>query len=249
MKLFKLALPCLFVSMITPASATTMLAQWSGYVVGGDVVGINGVGGSSIDGLAVGNYIGQAWTATVEYQSDPQPGQYFTQTDQGESLSSIGTLNTSPILSASITIDGQTIEISPLQGTVSAVVAFQNGDGGFGTSSGAGYIRAGVDYTRTLTISGDIPGGGWNDLATGFSGQFDQGPHLDLGTFEDCAADYISPQANGSTACLRMNLNATSITLVDPPSGVPEPAVWLMMFAGFMSVGASLRRRPVMAAN
>src|SRR6185437_8495356 len=101
----------------TPASAAYMLATWQGTIVSGSV---SSADNGPVDGLAQGDYAGQAFTATFLYDTTVQPGQMDYSTPGLSSYLYGGNgFGPSPILEATLIVGGVTIDLtSPYQGLV-----------------------------------------------------------------------------------------------------------------------------------
>ena len=65
-------------------------------------------------------------------------------------------------------------------------------------------------------------------------------PALDVGQH---TLDVFYADREHTGAYLSLNLVSAGVIITPPASGVPEPASWMMMIAGFGLIGAALRRR------
>jgi hypothetical protein len=241
----------------TPASAAYMLATWQGTIVSGSV---SSADNSLVDGLAVGDYTGQAFIATFLYDNTVQPGQMDYSTPGVSSyLFGGGAFGPSPVLEAKLIVGGVTIDLtSPYQGLVQQEhsadgLIFQQSDTSWSTTSFNQGVETDSYFDRGLTLAGY--GNAPAALDQDFSMAFDPSTQ-GYGTASDCysVVQYGSTFSVNSPYCLNLSLRPDTLTVVDPPapgglpSAVPEPSTWAMLIFGFGLVGASLRRRKVLAA-
>lgn len=212
-----------------PATAAVKIARFTGTVVSG--YDETGVFAAPFTDLA-----GYSWVATYTY--DKTLGGYL-ETDGVSYEYSIGGFNygfpVSPIISASITINGVTRSVG---GTSSARVYTSNlpyvshyaqDESNNGLTSVNNYIQifndpigAPASLDQNFGPVAATNGYGWADWAT-----YD----YTTGTYTELASAYLGTDAVYSVG-----------------NAVPEPASWALMIAGFGLVGTALRRRRALAS-
>jgi hypothetical protein len=225
-----LATACACATMAGTAHATAYVVTVTGTLTGAwDNAGIFGPAKTSLNG--------KAFTATFQVDEDT-PGSYHALNTPNQRML-VGLYAASPVL-GSLTVNGITRQVQPLQGTVYVIdnfgsvsrdnVSFKassdNYDGGvyyddwvqFGATD---WSNAWLSSTVVpATFSYTVPGA----LAT--SGNF---------RFQNSRDGYL---ADGQFA-------VTGFTIVSQAQtpAVPEPASWALMIGGFSLAGAAMRRR------
>jgi hypothetical protein len=197
-------------------------------------------------GFAGGSLAGQSYTQKFVYDSDK--GSHYTTADydflQGGTMSS----GISPITSASITINGFTQESGGADNGSLYFGIFGDGTTGISvlsqetrftpTNDFAGTSLAGVRFAFSPPLS----------LTTDFANPIAGTPLSTLGNSFQIALNDHAGQSTHTFAYF----NPTSVTIGSEQTsggpgtvtgGVPEPASWAMMLAGFGLVGGMMRRR------
>jgi hypothetical protein len=236
----------LFAGAASPAAASTMLATWQGVIASGSV---SSQSGGLVDGLAQGDYSGQAFTATFLYDTAVQPGQMSLGNATASYLFGGAGFGPNPVLDAYIVVAGVKIDLLAPSGLVqqqhapNGLIEQQSDNSWSGTSFLGGNLRF-ENYDRGLTLAayGDFPAA----LDFGLDGNqsFSADFASDLpgyGSAADC--DTISAGGvNITPYCLSFSLRPDSLTVIDPPPpGVPEPAQWALLLTGFGFMGTVLR--------
>jgi hypothetical protein len=226
-----LALAAVACLSATPAGATLMLANYSGSV------GAGSTDATDFFGLGSG-LVGADFTARFLYDSSLG---LVTQSDHYDSRVGgpfFGGAD-SPILAASLTINGRTdlfdagydgaVNVFSLDG-FAQTFAYINYFSGPGPDSTADWLQLYVLNAPTpVTLEtpytgGNLPVSPLDDLERNeaFRHQFSGGVEL---------VDYD------------LSLLPTSVTLAFAPTAVPEPSVWASLLLGLFGVGFALRRR------
>jgi hypothetical protein len=237
------------VAVSAPASAATMIATWTGTILSGSVTSANG---GSVDGLATGDYSGQAFTAVFQYDTAVLPGQTYYSNPTASYLFGGAGFGANPLEDAFITVGGVTIDLLAPTGLVqqqaiTGGLIEQQSDNSWTRSSMVSGALQTETYDKGLTLGGY---GTFPDaLDQDFSANFDS---TSFGQATDCdVIDRYTGRGGVSETspyCLSFSLAPTSVNVVDPPSGVPEPADWALMLVGFGVAGAMLRRRRSLGA-
>jgi hypothetical protein len=202
--------------LAAPAVAAPMQAVFEGTVVQGFDDGGYFGSGVSLDGLDF----------TAIYVFDPTQGMLTVTSDSVDLLGGVmyGAVP-SPILAASLTINGHTAAFSTDQ---------FNGEVRYDAGAGLIKFAAGEDsnidneldlyifdpttplsLTQAFQVNGAAPPGFFN---------------------YDYCCDASDPHFHGV-------LQATSLTVISTAAAAPEPIAWTMMTAGFFGLGWSLRRK------
>lgn len=220
------AAACVLATAASGAEAAIVVATYSGTV---------DAGASDPGGIFGPTLSGSAFTVTYNYDTalgglDNAAGLLSRSGGTSQVGGPDPAFDTSPVIDASITINGVTEHFGgqflgsaglffPLNRiTHSAVDANAAGDG----------PGAGVDtlFFSPIPIPGSLDAS-FSSAGSGF-GDF---------RLYDVATD---------TELARANLTVTSLSIVGP-GGVPEPSTWAIMLTGFFGLGAALRRRPLTA--
>lgn len=202
---------------VSPASAAVMMATFYGSTdFGGyDYAGLFGTPDSSLAYKSM----------SLTFVYDTARGDRVTTADE-DMVAKFG--GTNPILSASITIDGVTLDLDlPDYGYASST------DNYWTWLSARRTNPANYDNELSAMVIGSgMPG----DLETPFTAYGYGGGSLRLWSPTSFAE---------ALAETDFNLGGVEVTYVGPsgPGPVPEPSAWLLMIAGFGLAGAALRAR------
>lgn len=202
---------------VSPASAAVMMATFYGSTDfgGHDYAGLFGTPDSSLAYKSM----------SLTFVYDTARGDRVTTADE-DMVAKFG--GTNPILSASITIDGVTLDLDlPDYGYASST------DNYWTWLSARRTNPANYDNELSAMVIGSgMPG----DLETPFTAYGYGGGSLRLWSPTSFAE---------SLAETDFNLGGVEVTYVGPsgPGPVPEPSAWLLMIAGFGLAGAALRAR------
>jgi hypothetical protein len=201
----------------SPALAATMQAEFHGIVVQGfDDNGFFG-GGASLDGLDF----------TARYLFDPAQGMLTVTPDSVDLLGGVEFGAPTPILAASLTINGHTAAFSNDQfnGEVlydagGGVIKFAAGEDSAVDNELDLYMfnpATPHDLTQTFQVNGAAPAGLFN--------------------YDACCDD----------SHFHGVLQATSLKVTQAAAVVPEPLAWTLLTTGFFALGWSLRRHQRLA--
>lgn len=209
----------------TPASAALVDITWTGKAyVGDDNLGLFGTPGS---------LVGQSYVA--QYRYDTSIGFRSGADYQVVESDNFNLPNVSPLVSARITINGSSVSVIGDYNNLyyrsnavdySEIATFVTGR----TSVFNDFNRLNVDFL-TSGPQGDAV---TIDLNAPYAQTFDPNDGVN-GTFLYYAAD------NSNYSFAALTGETLTITLA---GGVPEPASWAMLIAGFGLVGTAMRRRP-----
>jgi hypothetical protein len=228
----------------TSAQAALIDLTWTGLASGNDGLGLFG---------AAGAITGAAYTAT--YRFDTNVNFNANTTNGTEDVTGGSFFNpalASPLISASLTINGMSVSLNGLY------------DSQYFRANGQGQSNVSTLAQRELTGNPAPYGGELFQRVFQFTNNVYGGPSLTQpGTFNFTAADnpggnfsYFNRDAMGNLSGPTTGLSITPTSLViaaapvvtPPTGGVPEPASWAMMITGFGLAGAALRRRRLAAA-
>jgi hypothetical protein len=214
-RLLSIAAVCGVMLYGAPSLAAPLRAEFRGTVVqGSDDTGF--FGASGLDGLDF----------TADYLFDPTQGMLTVTPDSVDALGGIEFGAPSPILAASLTINGKTAAFSTDQfnGEVrydagGGIIKFAAGEDSAVDNELDLYIldpAAPLSLNSVFEVHGGSPPGLFNYDA--FFGGVDD-PHF-----------------HGV-------LQATSLRVTSTAAVVPEPLAWALMTTGFLALGCALRRR------
>jgi hypothetical protein len=222
----------------TSAQAALVDLTWSGTATGNDGLGLFG---------APAFLTGVAYTATYRFDTTVGFSQNNTDgVDQVVGGSFFDPDQPIPLISASITINGVTVDAN---GDYYSLYFRQSGEGSsqltnlaqrenpgnpqpYGGELFQRVFRLGNFYGRPLDQAGvfdfdasDNPGGHFNFFNVDAMGNL-SGPNTDLSIIPDHLVIALAPSV-----------------------AVPEPATWAIMICGFGLAGAALRRRPLLPSS
>jgi hypothetical protein len=206
----------------SPAPAAVMMATFYGSTDfgGHDYAGLFGTPDSSLAYKSM----------SLTFVYDTALGARVTTTGEDIVVQS-GGLN--PILSASITIDGVTLDLD---------------------LPDYGYASSTDDYWTWLSARGTNPANYDNELSamvigSGMPGDLET-PFMAYGYGGGSLRLWSPTNFGEALAETDFNLGGVEVTYVDPssPGPVPEPTTWALMIAGFGLAGAALRARRLAAS-
>ncbi len=190
--------------------------------------------GAGIFGVVGGNYTayaGDTYTATFKFDTEAVGSTTFSSAGQNfaNGGSEFGT--TSPALSASVTLNGHTVDIDPI--SYGYISGSQGPAGQPAHPNGRLIYQALFDanagsYVDILGPDGSIPA----SITDSFT--FTPTPGT---TYSNLYAEYT----NGSNTDIWAQVN--SVTFTAEVSAVPEPSTWAMMIAGFLGLGFMAHRK------
>lgn len=202
-----------------PAAAVVKVATYTGTISSGlDATGVFGAPNTDLIGK----------TATIKFVYDINIGTRDSSPGRDFVYGGTSSANANPILKSSVTIDGVTSTINGKDGVafVFGLVGTMEHQNNFVSMSSASIEQ----YQDTaINILSNIPA----SLADNMPQQTFTGTVSFLRNRYDYSTNATTMYATGS-----FNSGTVLIT-----SGVPEPASWTMMIAGFGLVGIAARRR------
>ena len=232
---------------ISQASADIITVTWTGTVnSGSDVNGYFGASGT--------NLAGQNFTATYVFDS-ATPGS-FASLGSGGTQSLLGGNNynnsnpmvtttyapTTPLTSATLSINGQTISVGTGQGDYATLAAGNGLSGSFAYSS---YLQ-----TRTFNVISGLAQSDWMQLGfvgnttgliAGFPINIDQDGSYTLGAGVRVDTTDSTFVRNGEA--LNFSPLSVAIDVTSSVAAVPEASTWAMMLLGFGGLGFMSYRR------
>jgi hypothetical protein len=115
--------------------------------------------------------------------------------------------------------------------------------------AGAGaQIQSNFPGTFVARITASDGTNSWSFTETGFSNSADDGSAIFIGVLSDAAnLKWVSFQLD-SASFWPFSMAINQVSLTDSVAGVPEPASWTLMIAGFAMAGAAMRRRIALSA-
>ncbi|OYU14515.1 MAG: hypothetical protein CFE37_10485 [Alphaproteobacteria bacterium PA4] len=213
---------------VRTATYTTTISQFTGQN--------QGIDGAGLFGAVGGNLRGKTAVARFRYDTSIGTPFLFGPNSEGRG-SSMNAGQPSPILSATLTVNGQTWDA--LQGPIGL------GDGGEMYTSLGGtthafnrqlYPNTGI-YTSSLILSGCC--------ATGMAARLaDLVPRTSAGVTGTMDFNFYSYSLNAYTYRTQLQFVGLGSYQV---GGVPEPGSWAMLLSGFGLLGLAMRRQPTLA--
>lgn len=207
-----------------PAAAAVKIAKYSGIVESGyDQTGVFAAPGSDLTGYS--------WVATYTYDKtlggvQNTDGVSFEESYGGPGYGVAG----SPILSASITINGVTRSVA---GTQAGLV--YSGNSPFVTHYAQDFSDDGVTQINNVVYNYNYAAGAPVSLDQSF------GPVAAAGGFGYSRWYNFNYSTGTYTEDAQVYLGSDAVYSVG--NAVPEPASWALMIAGFGLIGTALRRR------
>jgi hypothetical protein len=210
------------VAFSTPAFATKVIVTYSGTISSGhDQAGEFGAAGDSLAGMIF----------SAQYIFDTKRGATISDDEISNSYGGTRFGTSNPLVTASLTINGQTIYPEFSSGEI---YNYNNGLESQQISHGVSYYDNEFSYKETVLYNNVWFDGDYypNNFVT-FTGSL-VGNHE--GYYQNSFYDYSQSSYVYDTFVI---LSATNLTI----TAVPEPTTWAMMVAGFGIIGFAARKR------